>query len=88
MKVQEVENMENSSSYYENRECKYYPCHKGTDEINCMFCYCPLYEREKCPGNPSFIREGENRIKDCSNCLFPHQAKNYEVIIKMLMEKK
>lgn len=79
--------MKNSSSYFENRECKYYPCHKGTDEINCMFCYCPLYEREKCPGNPSYIGEGENKIKDCSNCLFPHQAKNYETIIKILMKK-
>lgn len=80
--------MKNSSSYFENRDCQYYPCHKETDEINCMFCYCPLYGRENCPGNPNFIGAGDNKIKDCSKCLFPHEAKNYELIIKMLMQEK
>ena len=31
--------------FFQNRECKYFPCHKGIDEeeFNCLFCYCPLY---------------------------------------------
>ena len=47
--------MENSYKYFENKECKYYPCHKGKQNINCMFCYCPFYEHEKCPGNAGYI---------------------------------
>ncbi|MFW5671451.1 MAG: cysteine-rich small domain-containing protein, partial [Acetivibrio ethanolgignens] len=35
--------MENSYRFFENRECKYFPCHKGLKELNCLFCYCPLY---------------------------------------------
>ena len=31
---------------FENRECKYYPCHE-TDNINCLFCYCPLFPTAK-----------------------------------------
>ena len=42
--------MENSYRYFENRACKYYPCHEvENDEMNCLFCFCPLYEREHCP---------------------------------------
>lgn len=78
--------VKNSFSYFENRDCQYYPCHKGSDEINCMFCYCPLYGRDKCPGNPKYIGDGNSKIKDCSGCLFPHNAENYEVIMKMLMK--
>lgn len=31
--------------FYQNKECEYFPCHKGTDSenFNCLFCYCPLY---------------------------------------------
>ncbi|MBQ9912000.1 MAG: hypothetical protein IJM49_03120 [Firmicutes bacterium] len=36
--------MENSSSFFCNKECKYFPCHetKDPDSFNCLFCYCPL----------------------------------------------
>ena len=32
-------------AYFCNRECEYFPCHKGADpeNFNCLFCYCPLY---------------------------------------------
>ena len=36
---------ENSYRFFSNRECQYYPCHEGIEEMNCLFCYCPLYER-------------------------------------------
>ncbi len=78
--------MENSYKYFENRDCQYYPCHKGIDNINCLFCYCPLYFMEKCPGNYSYIESGEKRIKVCSECNFPHIAENYDLIIKILSE--
>ena len=35
--------MENSYKYFKNKDCKYFPCHKGlSDEFNCLFCYCPM----------------------------------------------
>ncbi len=69
--------------FFAHKECEYYPCHKGIDEMNCLFCYCPLYLTD-CPGNPSFIVSGSETIKDCSNCLFPHVKSNYDKIISLL----
>ena len=76
--------MENSYRYFENRECQYFPCHKGVDEFNCMFCYCPLYGKEKCPGTPEYVERIGKRIKICDNCTFPHKAENYDVIVQIL----
>lgn len=38
------EPVHNSSRFFENRACAYYPCHRDIEQINCMFCYCPMYE--------------------------------------------
>ena len=70
-----------SSSFFANTACKYYPCHEGIEEINCLFCYCPLHHLEYCPGTPAYIDTPGGRIKDCSSCTFPHRAENYEKII-------
>ena len=75
--------MANSYRYFENRECKYYPCHK-TDNINCLFCYCPLYAKEHCPGDFKLIEVNGKIIKECSDCEFPHKAENYDVLMKFL----
>lgn len=80
-------------SYFGHETCEYYPCHRGWHEtgrneaeFNCLFCYCPLYSREQCPGTPSyFMDKTGRRIKDCSNCIYPHQPENYEKIISCLM---
>ena len=79
--------MKNSYRYFENRECQYYPCHKGMDEINCLFCYCPLYCLEHCPGNHKYIDVNGTMLKECTDCTFPHQAENYDTIIKFLAAK-
>ncbi len=76
--------MENSYRFFENRACQYFPCHKGLKDLNCLFCYCPMYTKEKCPGNPEYMQVGEKRIKVCSNCTFPHQPENYDVIMQIL----
>lgn len=76
--------MENSYRFFANRDCEYYPCHKGIDNMNCLFCYCPLYKLEKCPGNPVYIETGDRKIKSCSDCTFPHKAENYDTIMKIL----
>lgn len=76
--------MSNSDRYFENRECKYYPCHKGLDNINCLFCYCPLYRMPNCPGHYKWIEKEEKQIKSCIDCTFPHVEENYEKINKII----
>ena len=66
--------------FFENKECEYYPCHSDLEKINCIFCFCPLYNID-CGGNYTTT---EKRIKDCSNCTFPHIAKNYKKVIDKL----
>lgn len=76
--------MENSYRFFENRECRYYPCHKDTPELNCLFCYCPLYHLPHCPGRPQFREKDGKRLKICTNCTFPHEPQNYEKIMELL----
>ena len=76
--------MENSYRFFENKECQYYPCHKGMNHLNCLFCYCPLYSMEHCPGEYKYIESNGKMIKECSGCTFPHKAENYDVIIDFL----
>ena len=49
--------MENSERFFENKDCKYYPCHDGLEHINCLFCYCPMYRLEHCPGTPEYFEK-------------------------------
>ena len=73
-----------SYKYFENKECEYFPCHKGanSDNFNCLFCYCPLYALgEECGGNTTYL---ENGVKECSNCTFPHNKDNYNKIMEKL----
>lgn len=70
--------MANSYRFFENSACKYYPCHQGLDELNCLFCYCPLYHLKSCPGNYG------TSTKICTDCTFPHQPENYDVIVGLL----
>ncbi len=76
--------MTNSYKFFENKDCKYYPCHKNTEHINCLFCYCPLYHLEHCPGTYSYITYNDKKIKNCEDCSFPHMPDNYDVVMKFL----
>ena len=70
--------------FFQNKECPYFPCHKGADEgdFNCLFCYCPLYALgDHCGGSFSYT---DNGIKDCSNCVKPHLRENYNKILERL----
>lgn len=72
--------MDNSYRFFQNKSCEYFPCHKVKDssEFNCLFCYCPLYALgDNCGSNCTYTKEG---IKDCSNCLVPHNPKGYDYI--------
>ena len=77
------ETEETDELFFQNKDCKYFPCHKIVDErnFNCMFCYCPLYHMEKCGGNYSYTADG---IKDCSKCTYPHERKNCQEIVKLI----
>ena len=76
------------AEYFENRACGYYPCHKGIDRLNCLFCYCPMYNYEDCPGTPSYIKKGDKSVKNCTSCSFPHIRENHAFIMEFLRSKK
>ncbi|MBO5351736.1 MAG: metal-binding protein [Lachnospiraceae bacterium] len=76
--------MENSYKFFENKACAYYPCHEKTECINCLFCYCPLYHLEHCPGNYKKISWKGVEVKSCEDGTFPHEPENYETVIKIL----
>ncbi len=79
-----VETMKYSSSFFQNRNCEYFPCHgkADPDKFSCLFCFCPLYHMEKCPGTPQILSNG---VKDCFGCTWPHE--HYEDVIRMLREE-
>jgi Zn-finger protein len=55
-------------------------CHVIHGDMNCIFCYCPNYDDFDCGGNYIIM---ENGLKDCSNCLKPHQK---EFVREQLMK--
>ena len=71
-------------TFFANRSCKYFPCHKteDTDNFNCLFCYCPLYGMgPDCGGHFRYTKKG---VKDCTGCLVPHKRENYSLIMEKL----
>jgi Zn-finger protein len=73
-------------SFFNNKDCEYFPCHKTADpdNFNCLFCFCPLFAlKDKCGGNFVYNEKG---IKDCSNCNLPHNRDNYGYIMEKFNE--
>ena len=73
-------------NFFQNKECEYFPCHKGADgeTFSCLFCYCPLYALgDRCGGNFTYTEDG---MKDCSGCLRPHKQENYDKIVSCMEE--
>ncbi len=77
--------MQNTSKFFANKECEFYPCHRYDGDINCLFCYCPLYHTD-CPGNFEIKIKGDRKIKTCKDCIFPHVPENYGAVIKLIKE--
>ena len=71
--------MKNSYKYFANKDCEYYPCH-NFENINCVFCFCPLYLYD-CGGKYKILDNGR---KDCSGCETPHKENGYDYIIEFL----
>ena len=71
---------EQSFEFFQNRACKYFPCHSNgkEEDFNCLFCYCPLYMLgRECGGNFVYL---ENGVKSCENCTLPHSAGGYKYV--------
>ena len=75
--------MDNSSRFFANKDCEFYPCHESDSDLNCLFCYCPLYNRD-CPGNYEMIERSGRLVKSCKDCVYPHKSENYDVIMSLL----
>jgi len=79
--------------YFQNDKCEYYPCHKtipikchnaiNKEDFNCLFCFCPLHPYKDCGGQYKILSNG---IKDCSDCLIPHDKNNYDLIISKIID--
>lgn len=79
--------MDNSSRFLANKECEYYPCHKSSFDINCLFCYCPLYDTD-CPGAYKMVDKGDRVVKSCIDCTFPHIPGNYDRMVELVRAKR
>ncbi|MCR4738802.1 MAG: cysteine-rich small domain-containing protein [Lachnospiraceae bacterium] len=78
--------MDNSSRFFANKECEFYPCHESEEDINCLFCYCPLYFGD-CPGDYRMTEKNGRMVKSCKQCVFPHKAENYDLLMSILRSK-
>jgi len=79
--------MTNSHRFFNNHQCKYFPCHLevGQKEFNCLFCYCPLYPLgDQCGGVFTFTEKG---VKNCMGCHLPHEPAFYDALVEQLMGK-
>lgn len=77
---------DDSSHFFANRKCEYYPCHKYSGDINCLFCFCPLYDMD-CPGNYKMVEKNGKLVKSCIDCIFPHVPENYDLVMEFLRKR-
>lgn len=76
-----------SATFFQNKSCEYFPCHKIDNEkdFNCLFCYCPLYSLgESCGGNPIYTKKG---IKSCMKCTLVHKKEEGLAHIKKVLPR-
>ncbi|WP_459130108.1 cysteine-rich small domain-containing protein [Guggenheimella bovis] len=68
---------------FTNKECEYFPCHKGVaeEDFNCLFCYCPLFLLGTECGGDFSLHDG---IKDCSGCTRPHRKDSYSFVMSKM----
>ncbi|MEI6970357.1 MAG: cysteine-rich small domain-containing protein [bacterium] len=72
-------------------------CHQlPEDELNCLFCYCPEYQREREEGgcgitNPRgkwFFNDAlpKGKIWDCSDCDYPQRPETVRNYLRVILE--
>lgn len=79
--------MKNSDKFFANKDCPFFPCHpvEDSEKFNCLFCYCPLYNKIDCGGVFSMIDlPNGKKLKICSECNFPHIPENHDKIISKI----
>jgi Zn-finger protein len=81
--IRKKNNLSECVCYKQNKKCH------DVQDLNCLFCFCPNYDRSvkegKCKINSpkgKYIDNHEGKILDCSDCDFPHSK---EVVKKILM---
>lgn len=76
--VAAVDDKSRNYQFFNHAACEFYPCHDmPAEELNCLFCFCPLYVLgPDCGGNFRYVGE-RGDIKDCSVCTVPHRRENY-----------
>ena len=76
-------------TFFNHATCEFYPCHDmPAEDLNCLFCYCPLYcLGPDCGGNFRYVGEAGD-IKDCSACTVPHRRENYDYIMRQFERVK
>ena len=72
---------DNGYKRFANTDCPFWPCHDLV-QVNCLFCFCPLYHLDDCGGTWTRTEKG---IKDCSQCGLPHKPNGWEVIVARLI---
>lgn len=72
--------MKNHYQHFTNKKCEYYPCHKNVKNLNCLMCYCPLYNFADCDGDFTYV----NGIKYCSDCVKPHDDFGFIYVVSHL----
>ncbi|MBM6785725.1 cysteine-rich small domain-containing protein [Collinsella tanakaei] len=75
--------------FFNHASCEFYPCHDmPAEQLNCLFCYCPLYcLGDTCGGNFRYVGE-HGDIKDCSACTVPHRVENFDYIMRQYQRVK
>jgi len=74
--------MQNSSRFFNNANCEYFPCHvqPAPTLFNCLFCYCPLYALgAECGG---IFEYHETGLKMCQDCHLPHMPDFYDFVLE------
>ena len=67
--------IEATNGLYNQKDSICHKCHNTKGDLNCFFCYCPLYDDPDCGGNYTILPNG---LKDCSDCLKPHEEEFVE----------
>jgi Zn-finger protein len=56
-----------------NKNCTFYPCHKGIED--CKYCYCPIYPCGYEEFGKFVISHESKKVWDCSDCVVFHKKK-------------
>jgi Zn-finger protein len=68
-----------------NEACKFYPCHKGLED--CTFCFCPFYPCKNKERKGKYVRIGNRRVWDCTDCDWIHKKEVVDKIFEVIRQK-